>query len=145
MTTREPNTGAGGISTVTLQLSATLLGLAGTALVIMQAILWVPHSHASIAALILTACVPLIAAVAFQIMPRRAEESRVLHYPLGAPFVWITLALPVLLAVLALALIGTSGSFANYFGLALLVAANAGRNLRDLVRAVRLHKQSLHT
>ena len=53
-------------------------------------------------------------------------------------FVWITLALPVLLTALALVLIGLSGSFANFFGVALLVAANAGRNLRDLWRALRL-------
>lgn len=131
-------TGAGGISTVALQFTATLLGLIGTALIIVQAAVWVPHSHASIAALILFACVPLIAAGAFAVMPRHSQESTALRYPLRAAFVWITLALPVLLTALALVLIGLSGSFANFFGVALLVAANAGRNLRDLVHAMRL-------
>ncbi|MGH8278770.1 MAG: hypothetical protein ACRETQ_04280 [Gammaproteobacteria bacterium] len=131
-----------GISTVTLQLAATVLGLIGTALVIVQAGVWVAHSGASIAALIATACVPLIAAGAFAVVPRRADESTALHYPLSALFVWITLLLPVALTALALILVGVSGSFAHYFGLALLVAANAGRNLRDLVRAIRLHALS---
>lgn len=124
------------ISSVNLQLAATLLGLAGTALVISQATLWVPHSHASIAALILTGCAPLIAAPVFAAVPRHAPESTASGYPLSAPLVWITLGLPVLLTALAMTLIGTSGSFADYFGLALLVAVNAGRNLRDVVRAL---------
>lgn len=138
-------TGAGGISALALQLAATLLGLIGTALVIVQASVWVPHSHASIAALIVTACVPLLAAGAFAVVPRRAEESNALRYPLTAPFVWLTLALPVALTVLALILVGVSGSFAHYFGLALLVAANAGRNLRDLVRAWQRRTESTRT
>lgn len=124
------------ISAVKLQLAAALLGLAGTALVIAQAVVWVPHSHASIAALILTGCAPLIAALVFAAVPRRASASTAAGYPLSAPLVWITLGLPVLLTVLAMTLIGTSGSFADYFGLALLVAVNAGRNLRDLLHAL---------
>lgn len=139
MMVSENITGAGGISTVALQSAATLLGFIGTALIIVQAVVWVPHSHASIAALILFACVPLIAAGAFAVMPRHSQESTALRYPLRAPFVWITLALPVALTALALVLIGLSGSFANFFGVALLVAANTGRNLRDLLHALRLH------
>lgn len=124
-----------------VQLAATLLGFAGTALIIMQAAVWLKHSHTSIAALILTACTPLIAALVFAAVPRRTPESdSVRHYSSRAPRLWITLGLPVVLTALAMVLIGVSGSFADYFGLALLVAANAGRNLRDWRRARWLKK-----
>lgn len=130
-----------GFSTAAVQLAATLLGFAGTALVIVQAGVWVKHSHASIAALALTACTPLIAALVFAAVPRRASESdNVRHYSPHAFMLWITLGLPVVLTALAMALIGISGSFADYFGLALLVAANTGRNLRDWLRARWLKK-----
>lgn len=129
------------VSAVQLQLAATLLGLAGTALVIVQAEVWVKHSHASIAALVLTACTPLIAALVFAAVPRRAPESdAVRNYSPRAAMLWLTLLLPIALTALAMILVGTSGSFADYFGLALLVAVNAGRNLRDWLRAVWLRK-----
>lgn len=130
-----------GISTAAVQLIATLLGFAGTALVIVQAAVWVKHSHASVAALVLTACTPLIAALVFAAVPRRAPESdSVRHYSPRAFMLWITLGLPVVLTALAMVLIGISGSFADYFGLALVVAVNAGRNLRDWLRTLWLHK-----
>ena len=123
------------ISAGYLQFAATLLGLAGTTLVIMQAAVWLKHSHAGAAALVLTACTPLIAALVFAAVPRRTPEKDPLrYYPVAAPMVWITLVLPVLLTALAMILIGVTGSFADYFGLALLVAVNAGRNLRDWLR-----------
>ncbi|MBU6422370.1 MAG: hypothetical protein KGL98_09635 [Gammaproteobacteria bacterium] len=129
------------VSAVQLQFAATTLGLAGTALVIVQAAVWVKHSHASVAALVLTACTPLIAALVFAAVPRRAPESdAVRYYSPRAAMLWITLLLPVALTALAMTLIGTSGSFADYFGLALLVAVNAGRNLRDGLRALWLRK-----
>lgn len=125
------------ISAGYLHFAATLLGFVGTALVIVQAAVWVEHSHASIAALLLTACTPLISALVFAAVPRNAPESAVLrYYPLSAPMAWITLILPVMLTVLAMVLVGVSGSFADYFGLALLVAVNAGRNLRDWLRVL---------
>ncbi|MGH8313237.1 MAG: hypothetical protein ACRER9_08140, partial [Gammaproteobacteria bacterium] len=68
------------------------------------------------------------------------ESDSVRHYSSRAPRLWITLGLPVVLTALAMVLIGVSGSFADYFGLALLVAANAGRNLRDWRRARWLKK-----
>ena len=125
------------ISAGYLQFAATLLGLAGTALVIVQAAVWVKHSHAGVAALVLTACTPLISALVFAAVPRRAPQSDPLrYYSAAAPMVWITLVLPVLLTALAMILIGVTGSFADYFGLALLVAVNAGRNLRDWLRVL---------
>ena len=129
------------VSAVQLQLAAAVLGLAGTALVIVQAAVWVKHSHASIAALILTACTPLIAALVFVAVPRHAPENdAVRYYSPRTAMLWITLLLPVALTALAMILVGTSGSFADYFGLALLVAVNAGRTLRDWWRALWLRK-----
>ncbi|MGA9852494.1 MAG: hypothetical protein WBR15_06125 [Gammaproteobacteria bacterium] len=126
------------ISAVALQLLAALLGLIGTALVIAQGLFWMPAGHANQATLILTAFVPLIAAIVFAVAPRHAPEDDAQNYPLRAPMVWINLALPVLLAILAVVLIGTSGSFDNFMGFAMLLAANAGRNLRDFVRVLLL-------
>ncbi len=126
------------VSAVTLQLVATLLGLMGTALVIVQALFWIPSRHANLAVLILMAFVPLIAAVVFALVPRRVEEDNAQGYSVRAPMVWITLGLPVLLTILVMALIGAGGNFDNFAGLALLLAANSGRNLRDWVRALLL-------
>ncbi len=126
------------VSAVTLQLVATLLGLMGTALVIVQALFWIPSRHANLAVLILTAFVPLIAAVVFALVPRRVEEDNAQGYSARAPMVWITLGLPVLLTILVMALVGIGGNFDKFAGLALLLAANSGRNLRDWVRALLL-------
>ncbi len=126
------------VSAVTLQLVATLLGLMGTALVIVQALFWIPSRHANLAVLILMAFVPLIAAVVFALVPRRVEEDNAQGYSVRAPMVWITLGLPVLLTILVMALIGAGGNFDNFAGLALLLEANSGRNLRDWVRALLL-------
>ena len=137
-----PDNESRGIPVTAVQLAATLLGFAGTALVIVQAAVWVKQSHASVAALALTACTPLIAALVFAAVPSRTPESggNVRHYSPRAFMLWITLSLPVALTALALVLIGISGSFADYFGLALLVAVNAGRNLRDWLHALWLDK-----
>ncbi len=127
------------ISEISLQLVATLLGLAGTALVIMQAWFWMPSGQANRAVLIFTACVPVIAASFFALAPRRVEQHTAQNYRLLAPMVWIAIGLPSLLTILVMVLTGMSGSFNDFAGLALLLAANAGRNLRDFVRSLRLH------
>lgn len=132
------NPAAPRMSTVILHLLSALLGLAGTALVIAQALFWIPRGHVHMGVLVFTACVPLIAAGVFAIVPRRAPEDDARNYPLRAPMVWVNLALPVLLTVLTMIVIGASGSFDNFFGLALLLAANAGRNLRDWARTLLL-------
>lgn len=121
------------ISEASLQLTATLLGLVGTALVIVQALFWIPSSHANRAVLIITAFVPAIAAIFFALAPRRVEQHTAQSYALLAPMVWIAIGLPLLLTILVMALIGMSGNFNNFAGLALLLAANTGRNLRDFV------------
>jgi len=126
------------ISEIRLQLVATLLGFTGTALVIVQALFWIPSGHANLTVLIFTAFVPVIAAIFFALAPRRVEQRAVQGNALLAPMVWITVGLPLLLTILVMALIGISGNFNNFAGLALLLAANAGRNLRDFVRSLLL-------
>ncbi len=121
------------ISAVSLQLTATLLGLVGTALVILQALFWIPKGRANLAVLIFTACVPVIAALFFALAPRRVEHQTVQSHAWHAPMVCVTLGLPLLLTILVMLLIGASGSFNNFSGLAMLLAANAGRNLREYV------------
>jgi hypothetical protein len=131
------------ISESSLQLVATLLGLAGTALVIVQAWFWIPASHANRAALILTASVPAIAAIFFALVPRRVEQHTVQSRALSAPMAWITVGLPLLLTILLMVLIGMSGNFNNFAGIALLLAVNAGRNLSDLVRSLSLRNSEV--
>lgn len=125
------------ISAVTLQLLATLMGLVGTACVIAQALLWIARAQVNLGVLVLTGCVPLVAAVIFA-FPRRIAEDRSQSYRLQSPMVWINLALPLVLAALTMVLIGTSDSFDRFSGFALLLALNAGRNLRDFVRSLLL-------
>lgn len=115
-----------------------LLGLAGTMLVLVQALFWIPKGHANHAVLILTACVPLIAAAVFALRPHRFEEEPVLTHHLLAPMTLITLGLPVLFTILAMMLIGIGGNFDNFAGLAMLLAANTGRNLHAWVRSLLL-------
>ena len=124
------------IPTTTLRLWATLSGLVGTALVIMQALLWTTPSHANHAVLILTALVPFIAAVVFALAPRHVMQDSAQSHPLHSPIVWVNLTLPLLLTLLTMILVAVSGSFDNFAGFALLLAANAGRNLRDFVQAL---------
>ncbi|MGA9855182.1 MAG: hypothetical protein WBR29_07920 [Gammaproteobacteria bacterium] len=127
------------ISETSLQLAATLLGLVGTALVLVQALVWLPSGHANLTVLIFTAFVPMIAAIFFALAPRRAEQPIAQSYALQAPRVLITVGLPLLLSMLVIVLIGMSGNFNNFAGLVLLLAANTGRNLRDFVHSLRLH------
>lgn len=124
------------ISTTMLQLWATLSGLGGTAMVIMQALLWIPPGHANHAVLILTALVPAVAAVVFALAPRHAVQAGAKSHPLRSPMVWVNLGLPLLLTLITMILVAADGSFDNFSGFALLLAANAGRNLRDFVQAL---------
>lgn len=122
------------VSAAALQLAATLLGLAGTALVILQARFWIAPGHANHSVLWLTAFVPLIAFIVFMVVPRRGSEPSLPRYPLGAAAVWVNLGLPVVLTLLCLLLVGISGSFDSFAGFGLLVGVNAGRNLREWLR-----------
>lgn len=117
---------------VTVHLIAMLLGLAGTGLSLLQARYWLTHpSHGLV--LWLVACVPLIAAVAFTIGPRHVAEDKSPFRPMRSAVVLGNLSAPVILTCLTVVLVGVSGRFDHFAGFAMLLAANAGRNLRDLV------------
>lgn len=122
----------GQIRIVTVHLIALLLGLAGTALTLLQGRYWLAQP-ADTRVLILLAFVPLIAAIAFAVAPRHVQEDRSRFRPVRSWVVCGNLLAPVILTALALVLAAFSGRFENVAGFAMLVAANAGRNLRDLV------------
>lgn len=120
------------IRVATVHLIALLLGLAGTALTLVQARYWLAlHTHSKL--LWLIACVPLVAAIAFAIGPRHTAEDRSAYRPLRSAMVLGNLLAPIGMTLLTLLLVGASGRFDHFAGFAILVAANAGRNLRDLV------------
>lgn len=120
------------IRVVTLHLAALLLGFAGTGLSLLQGRYWLAHA-ANDWLLILIACVPLIAAIAFAIGPHHSMEDRSDFRPVRSLMVWGNLAMPVLLTLLTMILVAMSGSFEHFAGFAMLIAANTGRNLRDLI------------
>lgn len=121
---------------VTVHLIALLLGLAGTTLTLLQGRYWLARV-ADDRVLILTACVPLIAAIVFAVAPRHAAEDPSAWRPVRSWLVWGNLLLPVVLTLVTLLLIAASGHFEDFAGFAMLLAANAGRNLRDLVHHLR--------
>ena len=121
------------LSAVRLELLAALLGIMGTALVILQAHWWLPEVHANPAILLLLAFVPLLAAVFFALAPRRMELEPVHAYPARSAAVWFNLGVPVVLTIVVMVVIGISGNFDNFAGFALALAVNAGRNLRNWV------------
>lgn len=137
----EPTSAPAQISVVSMHLIALLLGLAGTALTLLQGRYWLAQAADS-RVLVLTACVPLIAAIAFAVAPRHTLED---HSPLRAwrsVYVLGNLALPVALTLLTLLLVAASGRFEDFAGFAMLLAANAGRNLRDLIHHWRHSRQT---
>jgi hypothetical protein len=131
-----PVTQATQIRIVTVQLAAFSLGLVGTALTLLQGRYWLAQA-ADNRVLILTACVPLIAAIAFAIAPRHAAEDDSKFRPLRSWTVWGNLLAPVGLAALTLIAVAAIGRFQDFAGFAMLLAANAGRNLRDLIHHLR--------
>lgn len=129
------------IRVVHVHLIALLLGLVGTAFTLLQGRYWLAQA-ADGRVLMLTAWVPLIAAIAFAVGPRHALED---HAPLRAwrsAYVLGNLALPVALTLLALLLVAASGHYEDFAVFPMLVAANAGRNLRDLIHHWRYSRQN---
>ncbi|MDE2346661.1 MAG: hypothetical protein KGL13_09355 [Gammaproteobacteria bacterium] len=121
------------ISAVRLELLAAVLGIMGTALVILQARWWLPRVHANPAILLLLAFVPLLAAVFIALAPRRMELEPAHAYPARSAAVWLNLGVPVVLTIVVMAVTGISGNFDNFAGFALVLAVNAGRNLRNWI------------
>ncbi len=113
---------------------AALLDLGGLALVLLQAWLLVPSSEADHRVLVLTLCVVPIACVVFFLVPRRAGLKAETHAERRSLMVYATLGVPVLVTLLTLLLVAVSHSFDSFAGFAMLLAADAGRNLCEWLR-----------
>lgn len=113
---------------------AALLDFAGLALVLLQARFLVPADQADHRVLLLTVCVVPIAVVVFLLVPRRAGLKAETHAPSRSLLVYATLGVPVLVAALTLLSVGVSRSFDSFAGFALVIAADAGRNLCEWLR-----------
>lgn len=117
-----------------LHASAAGLDLLGLALLLAETLLIVPGDQADRRVLILVLCVVPIALVVFLLVPRRAGLLRETEVPGRSLMVYATLGTPVLVGLLTLLLVGVSRSFDSFAGFALVLAADAGRNLCEWLR-----------
>ena len=113
---------------------AALLDLAGLALLILLALLWLPAEQADRRALLLTLATVPIAFVVFAVMPRRVALQPEAYVERRSLFTYVTLGFPPVFTLLTLLLMGLSRSFDSFAGFALLLAADAGRNLWEWLR-----------
>ncbi|HEV2333108.1 MAG TPA: hypothetical protein VGV16_08090, partial [Gammaproteobacteria bacterium] len=95
---------------------------------------WVPVEQADRRVLILVLCVVPIALVVFLLVPRRAGLLRETEVPGRSLMVYATLGVPVTVGLLTMSLVGVSRSFDSFAGFALVLAADAGRNLCEWLR-----------
>jgi len=126
-------------SSATIRLSrlhgmAALLDLAGLMLVLLQAWFLVPPAEADRRVLLLTLGVVPIALLVFFLVPRRAGLKAETHAPRRSLLVYATLGLPLVATVLTLLLVAAGRSFDSFAGFALVIAADAGRNLCEWMR-----------
>lgn len=126
------------ISLARLHLLAAALDMAGLALVLGQALWFVPPQQANPRALVLSLAVVPAAFVVFLLVPRRAGLLRETRTPRRSLLVYATLGSPVLATLLTLLLVGVSGSYDSFAGFGLLLAADAGRNICESLRNRRL-------
>jgi len=125
--------------TQTLRLSklhalATALDLTGLGLLLLQALCFIPAAQADRRILLLVLSAVAVAFVLFLLLPRRAGLLRETHAPRRSLLVVATLGMPVTVSLLTLLLVGLGGSFDSFAGFALLLAADAGRNLCEWLR-----------
>ena len=113
---------------------ASCLDLMGLALVLLQAWFFIPAAEADHRVLLLTLCVVPIALVVFFLVPRRAGLLRETEVPRHSLLVYATLGTPFLATILTLVLVAASHSFDSFAGFALVIAADAGRNLCEWLR-----------
>jgi hypothetical protein len=113
---------------------AALLDLAGLALVLLQAWSFIPVAEADHRVLLLVVCVVPVAVVVFFLVPRRAGLQAETHAERRSLLVYATLGVPILVSLLTLLLVAVSKSFDSFAGFALLIAADAGRNLCEWLR-----------
>jgi hypothetical protein len=110
------------------------LDLAGLTLVLLQAWSFIPVAEADHRVLLLTLCVVPIALVVFFLVPRRGGLKAETHAERRSLLVYATLGTPLLATALTLLLVGASHSFDSFAGFALVIAADAGRNLCEWLR-----------
>jgi hypothetical protein len=110
------------------------LDLAGLGLLMLQALYIIPAAQADRRILLLVLCVVPVASVLFLVVPRRAGLLRETHVPRRSLMVVVTLGVPAAVGPLTLLLVGVSSSFDSFAGFALLLAADAGRNLCEWLR-----------
>jgi hypothetical protein len=104
------------------------------ALVLLQAWSFIPVAEADHRVLLLVVCVVPVAVVVFFLVPRRAGLQAETHAERRSLLVYATLGVPILVSLLTLLLVAVSKSFDSFAGFALLIAADAGRNLCEWLR-----------
>lgn len=114
--------------------SAAVLDLAALALLYAETLLFIPAAHADRRVLILVLCVVPVAFVVFLLVPRRAGLFRETEVRRRSVMVYATLGAPLVVGLLTLLLMGVSRSFDDFAGFALVLAADAGRNLCEWLR-----------
>jgi hypothetical protein len=119
------------LSSVRLHALAALLDVAGLTALMLQAFFWMPPAQADRHILLLVASAPLISLVAFALVPRRTQLGVDRSSERRAIVAYANLGFPVAFTLLTGLLVGLNGSFDSFAGFALLVAADAGRNLRE--------------
>ncbi|HSN16813.1 MAG TPA: hypothetical protein VLV87_01270 [Gammaproteobacteria bacterium] len=117
-----------------LHASGAALDVAALALLFMEILLWVPASQADRDVLVLVGCVVPISFAVFLLVPRRAGLLRETAVPARSLMVYATLGAPIVVGLLTLLLVGMSRSFDSFAGFALVLAADAGRNLCEWLR-----------
>lgn len=117
------------ITTLRLHTLAALLDLAGLALLLLQGRFLVPAAEADRRILLLTAGVVPLSFLVFAVMTRRVQFLAETEVPRRSLVVYASFGVPVLVTLVTLALVAVNRSFDAFAGFALLLAADAGRNL----------------
>ena len=112
-----------------LHARAAALDLAGLALVLAQAFLFIPASQADRRILMLVLAVVPVAFLLFAVLPRRVQFLAETTVPRRSLMVYASLGTPVLVTLLSLVLAGANDSYDSFAGFSLVLAADAGRNL----------------
>jgi len=123
------NASTGTLASMRLHGYAAALDLAGLALVLLQALYWVPLQQADRRILMLILAVVPLALLVFAVMPRQVQFRPETELPRRSIMVYATLGVPLLVTLLTLSLVGANDSFDSFAGFALLLAADGGRNL----------------
>ena len=125
---------AGQIRSTRLHAIAAVLDLAGLALVLALALFWIPAEQADRRALLLSLATVPIGFVVFAVMPRRVALQPEPFVERGSLMLRLTLGFPLAFSLLTLLAMGLSRSFDGFAGFALVLAADAGRNLWEWLR-----------